>query len=139
MARQVRDLMTQDVITVDGQESLTHASRAMKEHDIGDVIVLEDDRVKGILTDRDIVVRGIAEGLNPDRTPAGSIATSRLRFLAPDDDVAQAVEWMREGAVRRIPVVDEGRPVGIVSIGDLAIEQDPRSALASISQSEPNN
>jgi len=111
----------------------------MRERDIGDVIVLEDDRVVGILTDRDIVVRAVAEGRTPTETRVGDIGSRDPETLRPDDTVEDAVRIMREKAVRRIPVVENGRPIGIVSIGDLAVETDTDSALADISVAEPDD
>lgn len=105
----------------------------MRENDIGDVLISDQDPMCGVLTDRDIVIRALAEGRDPASTMAGEIASSNLVTVSPDDPVDRAVELMPAHAVRRLPVCHDGRPVGIVSIGDLAIEQDPRSALADIS------
>lgn len=138
MAQMVRDVMSSDLVTVGVEDSLIDASKAMREHDIGDVIVVQDERLLGILTDRDIVVRGLAEGRSPN-APASEIATSDVKVLSPDDDATEAVRWMREAAVRRLPVVEAGRPIGIVSIGDLAVSLDPSSALADISSAEPTS
>lgn len=98
----------------------------------------EGDNLLGILTDRDIVVRGLAEGKSPN-APASEIATTDLKTLAPDDDAAEAVRWMRKSSIRRLPVVEGGKPVGIESIGDLAVTRDPSSALADISGAEPTS
>jgi CBS domain-containing protein len=136
--QKIRDVMTEDVVVMPAEAPLTQASREMRDRDIGDVIVLEGEQVAGILTDRDIVVRAIAEGRSPDDTPIGDVASRDLATLGPDDAVDDAVRIMREQAVRRVPVVEEGRPVGIVSIGDLAVAKDPDSALADISVAEPN-
>ena len=139
MAKQlVRDVMSSTVVTVGADDTLLDASKAMADNDIGDVVVTEGDNLLGILTDRDIVVRGLAAGKSPN-APASEIATTELKTLTPDDDVAQAVRWMRKSAIRRLPVVEAGKPVGIVSIGDLAVERDPSSALADISGAEPTN
>jgi CBS domain-containing protein len=136
MAQIVRDVMSSNLVTVGVDDSLIDASKAMREHDIGDVIIVDEERLLGIVTDRDIVVRGLAEGKSPN-APASEIATTEVKVLAPDDDAREAVRWMREAAVRRLPVVEVGRPVGILSIGDLAITRDPSSALADISSAEP--
>ena len=130
--------MTADPVTVDAETSLSRASEMMRDHDIGDVIVVEQDRLMGILTDRDIVVRGLAAGKSA-ASPVRDIATMSVRTLSPEDEVTDAIAWMREAAIRRVPVVDDDRPVGIVSLGDLARERDPQSALADISSAEPNN
>ena len=115
------------------------AAQMMRGNDIGDVIVLEDDRLFGILTDRDIVVRGLAERSDPKTIPVGEICSRDLTTIEPTASVEQAVRLMREKAIRRLPVVDEsGDVMGIVSIGDVAVERDPQSALADISAAPPN-
>jgi CBS domain-containing protein len=91
-----------------------------------------------LLTDRDIAIRVVAEGLDPKTTKVGDVASLGLTSLTPDDSVDQAVRLMRERAVRRLPIVEGGKPVGIVSLGDLAMERDPDSALADISAAPAN-
>jgi CBS domain-containing protein len=138
MAQEIRDVMTQDVVTLPTDASLADASRAMRERDIGDVLVVDGDRLAGIVTDRDIVVRAIAEDRSPSDTTVGELATGDVTSLSPEDSVEDAIRIMRDQAVRRIPVVENHRPVGIVSIGDLAVERDPNSALADISVADPD-
>jgi len=120
-------------------ESVMYAAKAMRENDIGDVIVLHAGRLFGILTDRDIVVRVLAEGKDPASTTVGDICSREITMVVPTDSVGQAVRLMREKALRRLPVVEEtGQVVGIVSLGDVALERDRRSALADISAAPPN-
>jgi len=138
MAQEIRDVMTQDVVALPTDTSLADASRAMRERDIGDVLVVDGDRLAGIVTDRDIVVRAIAEDRSPSDTTVGELATGDVTSLSPEDSVEDAIRIMRDQAVRRIPVVENDRPVGIVSIGDLAVERDPNSALADISVADPD-
>ena len=92
----------------------------------------------GLVTDRDIVVRAVAGGRNPADIKVADICSSDLEAVQPDQSVSEAIRLMREHAVRRIPVVSEGRPVGILSIGDLAIDRDEESALADISAAAGN-
>ncbi len=139
MARLVREAMTADPVCLAPDTPLIDAAVQMREYDIGDVLIAEQARVYGMLTDRDIVVRALAEGKDPARTTVGEIASGRIVTVAPDDPVSRAVELMREHAVRRLPVCQDGRPVGVVSIGDLAVEQDPRSVLANISAAPANH
>jgi len=139
MAETVREVMTDRVVTVPSTASLMDASRAMADHDIGDVIVVDDGNVSGIVTDRDIVVRAIAKGSEPKTTRVSEVLSGQVQTLGPDATIGEAVRMMTEGAIRRIPVVEGGRPVGIVSIGDLAVERDADSALADISAANPNN
>ncbi len=138
MAQTVRDVMTENLVTLPGSAPLADAARRMREADIGDVIVMANGGMCGVVTDRDIVVRGIAEGKDPQSTTLDEICSHDVVTVGPDDAVEQAVQLMRQRAVRRLPVVEGGRPVGIVSIGDLAIERDETSALADISAAEPN-
>lgn len=138
MAQHIRDVMTPAPISIAEGSTVADAARAMRDADIGNVIVLKDSRVCGILTDRDIVVRGVAEGRNLAATKVGEICSQELTSISPTDEVEQAVRLMREKAVRRLPVVEGGKPVGIVSIGDLALERDPHSALGKISAAPPN-
>ena len=139
MAQSIREVMTDQVITLPADASIVDAGRAMRENDIGDVVVMDGDRFHGLLTDRDIVVRAIAEGRDPSSTQVRDVTTEDVRTLSPDSTVAEAVDIMRGAAVRRIPVLDGDRPVGIVSIGDLAMRQDEGSALADISEAPPTD
>ncbi len=139
MAQTVRELMTQNVVTLPRTAPLRDAARRMKESDIGDVIVMNDGTMCGVVTDRDIVVRAIAEGKDPRSSTLEDICSHDVVTIGPDDSIDQAAQLMRQRAVRRLPVVEGGRPVGIVSIGDLAIERDETSALADISAAEGTN
>jgi len=139
MAERIREVMTPDPHTLPERTLVRMAAETMRANDIGDVIVSDDNgQITGILTDRDIVVRVVAEGRDPSATRVGDIASRELTAVAPDDPVGRAVQLMRERAIRRLPVVDHGKPVGIVSIGDLALDRDPDSALADISAAPPN-
>jgi CBS domain-containing protein len=139
MARSIKEVMTSDPRTVDAADSVADAAKIMAEADVGAVIVVEDGQVSGIVTDRDIAVRAVAEGRDPSGTKAGEIATGSPTTLSPDDSVDDAVKAMEEQNVRRLPVVEDGRPVGIVSLGDVAEERDAGEALADISSAPPNN
>jgi len=138
MSQAIREVMIKDLVTLSSDASVEDVSRQMKDRDIGDVIVLENEVVVGILTDRDIVVRAIAEGRSPADTTIGEIASRDLALVSPDDTVETVIGIMRAQALGRVPVVEAGKPIGIVSIGDLAIERDSDSALADISAAEPN-
>ena len=138
MPRTVEEIMTRNPRTLEADDSLVDAARLMRENDIGDVIVTDGGQAAGILTDRDIVIRAIAEGRDPESTTAGDVATSGLEALDPSDSVDEAVKTMREKDIRRLPVCKHGRPVGILSLGDLAVEREPESALADISTGTPD-
>ncbi len=138
MAQRIRDVMTSNPVGLQTGATLDEAARTMKTEDIGDVLVMDGDRVCGLITDRDIVVRAIAEGQDPASTRVDDICSHEVVAIGPDDNVDDAVRLMRERAIRRLPVMENGRPVGMVSIGDLAVERDPQSALADISAAPPN-
>ena len=139
MAQQIRDVMTPNPVSLSGTASVHEAARAMQDGDMGDVIVIEHDRVCGIVTDRDIVVRTIAEAQDPATTTLADICSHRLLIVAPTDSIEEAVRLMRTHAIRRLPVVEEGgKAVGIVSLGDLAVERDPGSALGGIGAAPPD-
>ena len=139
MTRKMRDIMSPAPVCMAPGEPVSAAAQAMKQHDIGTVPVLAGGRLSGLVTDRDITVRVLAENRDPRTTRIGDICSGDLVVLGPDDDVEQATRLVRERAVRRIPVLADGRPVGVVSIGDLALEQDPASALSGVSSAPPNS
>jgi CBS domain-containing protein len=133
MASKIRDLMTPAPITLSERQTAADAARMMKECDVGDVLVCSDDgRLTGIVTDRDLVVRCLAEGRGGE-TILRDLCTPAVSTLEPGASIDDAVALMRSNAVRRIPVVEKGELVGIVSLGDLARERDPDSALGRIS------
>src|SRR5689334_21504497 len=124
MVQKVSDLMTSAPVSLRPAQPLTEAAKAMREQGIGSVLVVDGGRLKGLVTDRDIVVRDVADGRDPGRTTLADVCSPDLVTAAPDDDADTAVQRMRERGVRRIPVVDGDRPVGVQSIGDMAIERD---------------
>ncbi len=115
----IREVMTPDPVTVAASSTAVEAARAMRDEGVGDVIVVDQHRIFGILTDRDITVRGVALGRDPARIRARDICSRSAVVLDPSQTVEDAVRLMREKEVPRLPVVDDGRPVGIVSISDL--------------------
>ncbi|MEJ1201260.1 MULTISPECIES: CBS domain-containing protein [unclassified Streptomyces] len=138
MTQYVRDIMTGDPVTVEPQTSVTAVARIMRDQDLGAVLVTDGDELRGLVTDRDLVIRSVAEGGDPEQTTVVGACSDDVVTVRSDDELNHAVELMREHAVRRVPVVDDGRPVGIVSLGDLAMERDPESALGDISVARPN-
>ncbi len=135
----VADVMSKDPASVQPGDSIEDAAKAMKEKDTGALLVVDGDELKGIVTDRDIVVNAIAEG-NSD-AKVEDVASTDTTTIKPDAALTDAITKMRESDVRRLPVVEDdgGKPVGIVSLGDLAIAADDDSALKDISQASPNN
>ena len=132
MNAKVRDVMTPGPIGVDYYQSIGDAARVMRDWGIGAVLVVNNQALHGLVTARDLVVRAVAESKGPDE-PVGPLSSGDLIGVNADDDVAVAVRLMREHAVRRLPVIEDGQVVGMVSLGDLALNEDQRSALAEIS------
>jgi CBS domain-containing protein len=140
MAKQrVRDVMTKNPVTVPPTATLAQAAQEMSERDIGDVLVADGSKIRSVLTDRDIIVRAVAQGMDPQRTQVSEVASSADVTVSPDEPVEKAVQLMRQHKVRRLPVCDNDKLVGVVSLGDLAAERDPDSVLADISEAPPNN
>jgi CBS domain-containing protein len=134
----VADLMTRPTAACPADAEIRAAAALMRDRDTGDVVVVDHDTVRGIVTDRDIVVRALADGKGPE-TPLAEVLSGQVVAVAPDDRIEKVVDLMREHAVRRIPVVDGGRLAGVISIGDLAMERDPDSVLADISAVRENS
>ena len=135
----IRDVMTPEPTALEASSPALDAARIMRDQDIGNIIGLERGRLLGVLTDRDIVVRVVAEGADPQGCRIGEVCSRELTTIAPTASVDEAVRLMREKAIRRLPVVgQEGHVIGIVTIGDLAMSRDPGSALAEISSAHPN-
>jgi CBS domain-containing protein len=139
MAQSIREVMTADPRTVESGATVAEAAREMRDGDVGSVVVIENGKVAGIITDRDIAVRVVAQGLDPDATRVSEAATVPPVTLTVDQSVDDAIRLVREQEVRRIVVVQDDRAAGIVSLGDLAIERDTDSALADIASEPPNN
>jgi CBS domain-containing protein len=140
MAETISDVMTANPWTVTDQATIEEAARVMRDADIGDVIVLDPEGgLMGIVTDRDVVVRAVAKGLDTSAEAVGSICDGDVVTVTPEDSAESALDLMRDHKVRRLPVVDDRRVVGIVTLGDLAMGLQPSSTLADISQAPPNN
>jgi CBS domain-containing protein len=136
----LQKVMNDAPITVEIDQPVSEAARLMAEHEIGDVIVTSDGRLTGILTDRDLAVRVLAEDLDGNTT-ISEVFTGAPTCVTPDDDLDRALQLMREQNVRRLPVVEDETVVGIVSLGDLAkdTELNTGETLADISAAPANN
>ena len=136
-AGKVRDIMTPAPVGVYYSQTIGETARIMRDTQVGAVLVVRDRQLSGVVTDRDLVVRGLAEGAGAD-DPVGPLCSGDLVGVAADAEVAQAERLMREHAVRRLPVLNDGQVVGIVSLGDLAVSVDADSPLAAVSRAQPN-
>jgi CBS domain-containing protein len=117
----VSDLMTDAVVTVSPDEPVSVAARLLYRHNIGAIpVCTTDGRLRGILTDRDITLRCVATDNDPDRTTVGEIMSRSLVTVSPGDTVEEAAERMAQAQVRRLPVVEDGRLVGMLALGDMA-------------------
>jgi len=134
----LRDIMTPSPATVDISDSAITAAQMMRDEDIGAVPVLDEQMVVGIITDRDITTKIVAEGIDPETAQVGEYMSTHVITGRPDMSIKDAIELMGREQIRRLPILDQNRLVGIVSIGDLAIEADAdeevEDALEEISQ-----
>lgn len=137
--RAIREVMTSALETVDVEDSLRDAATMMDRSDIGSVIVTDGGSIAGIITDRDIALRGAGAGLDPTSTAVRIAMTSAPVTVQPTATVQEAIDVMREHDVRRVPVVESDRPIGVVSLADLAMSPQARTLLADLSTAPPNN
>lgn len=117
----VKDIMTKSVAYINPDSSVTEAAQLMQKHNVGSIPVCDKNGVIGMITDRDIVVRNVAHGTDPHSTPVKNVMTSQVTTVTPDMDVGKVSGIMAANQVRRIPVVDNNMLVGIVALGDLAV------------------
>lgn len=139
---QISDIMTRNVQVIAPESTLDEAARMMRDLDVGGLPVCSQDRLAGFITDRDIVVRAIAEGESPESCKVSDVMSSQLVWCYEDSDVEEAGKLMEEKQVRRLAVVDRNKKlVGILSLGDLAVEgQDDDFAGEVLEQvSEPTH
>ena len=120
MGTSIKEVMTSQVKTCEPDATVMEVAKVMAQEDVGPVPIVEEGRLTGIVTDRDIVVRVVAEGRDPSSTTVGEIASRDLVTVSPDDDLDSALEQLAQNQVRRIPVVDGDRLVGIVAQADIA-------------------
>ena len=133
----VRDVMTPGPIGVDYNQSIGEAARTMRDWGVGAVLVVNDQSLYGLITDRDLVVRAVAEAKGHDE-PVGPLSSGNLIGVDADADAREAARLMSEHAVRRLPVIENGEVAGIVSLGDLALQDDLASVLADVSKATAN-
>jgi CBS domain-containing protein len=127
MAKTVREVMTSKLCSIDTDKSVAYAAKMMRDEDVGIAPIVEGDRLVGVLTDRDIAVRVVAEGRDPDEVKVTEVASRDLVTLDPQQDLDEALRLMAQHQVRRLPVVEEdGRLVGVVAQADVAQEGDDR-------------
>jgi CBS domain-containing protein len=143
-SKQIRDVMTANPECVSETDSLRDVARIMKDRDTGVVPVVNGRKVVGLITDRDIVVRGLAEGKNIENASVSELMTKQVRTVRDDATVNDALELMNSAEVRRVAVINSNDElVGIVSLGDISVKSDKDSKVGktveSISGAPPNN
>lgn len=121
MARRITELMTANPCTIDADKSVAYAAKMMRDEDVGLAPIVEGDRLVGTVTDRDIAIRVVAEGKDPESTKVRDVASTQLVTIDPQQDLDEALRLMAQHQVRRLPVVEEdGRLVGVVAQADIA-------------------
>jgi CBS domain-containing protein len=140
----IKDIMTDQIACVKPEATVIEAAQMMQKHDVGVIPVCEGEKVIGILTDRDIVVRNIAHGNNPQVTPVRDVMSSEVTYATPEMNIHEAAGIMAVKQIRRLPVVEEQKLVGMVSLGDLATkgkyDVEVSTTLSEISEpSQPEN
>ena len=136
----VRDVMTPDVVTLSLGATLSDVARRMRDEDIGSVPISDDNRLVGMVTDRDVVIRGLADGEDPTRLTARDVMSPRLLYCFEEQSVDEALHNMGEQQVRRLPVLNrDKRLVGMVSLGDLSQAQARKAGDALKDISEPGH
>jgi CBS domain-containing protein len=137
--KQVKDVMTRGVRTLGPQDTVVLAAQAMEELDVGALPVCDGQRILGMVTDRDIVVRGVAQDLAPGKTRLEDVMSAEVEWVFEDEGLAEVAAKMQQLQIRRLPVLDrDKRLVGILSLGDLAARGDVQQAGAALADiSEP--
>lgn len=134
---EIKNIMTKTVATINAEDTVERAAQMMKEHNVGSIPVCRGEKVVGVITDRDIALRSTAEGQNVKQQKVKDIMTSNPVTGTPNMDVHEAARIMSERQIRRLPIVENDKVVGIVALGDLAVEpqfaNEAESALSSIS------
>ena len=135
MAKSITELMTANPSTIDANKPVADAAKMMRDEDVGLAPIVEGDRLVGTVTDRDIAIRVVAEGKDPQTTPVREIASTNLVTIDPQQDLDEALRLMATHQVRRLPVVEEdGRLVGVVAQADIAREADERRTGAVVEE-----
>jgi CBS domain-containing protein len=126
MAESVRDAMTENPQSIAASASVVEAARLMREKDIGSLPITDEEKVVGMITDRDITTAVVAEGADPETTSVGDVSSGDPVSVGPDEDLEDALQLMARHQVRRLPVVEDDRLVGIVAQADIALKENEK-------------
>ena len=138
MAKRVRDAMTEDPRSIGASEPVVDAARLMREQDVGSLPVTDNEKLVGMITDRDITTRVVAEAADFKTTSVEDVYSRDLISVEPDKDLEEALQLMARHQVRRLPVVENGRLVGIVGQADIALKENEKTAELVGAISEPS-
>ena len=139
MGKSVRDAMTENPRSIGASTSVVEAARLMREQDIGSLPITDDEKLVGMITDRDITTRVVAEAADPTSTSVEDVYSRDLVSVEPDEDLDEALQLMARHQVRRLPVVENGRLVGIVAQADIALrENEKKTGGLVVAISEPS-
>ena len=138
MAKSVRDAMTENPRSIGASASVVEAARLMRDEHIGSLPITDAEELVGMITDRDITTRVVAEAADPKMTSVGDVVSRDLISVEPDEDLEEAVQLMASHQVRRLPVVENGRLVGIVAQADIALKDNDKTAQLVEAISEPS-
>jgi CBS domain-containing protein len=138
MAKSVRDAMTENPRSIGTSESVVDAARVMRAEHIGSLPITDDEQLVGMITDRDITTRVVAEAADPTTTSVGDVYSRDLIMVEPDKDLEEALQLMARHQVRRLPVVEDGRLVGIVAQADVALKENEKTGALVEAISEPS-
>jgi len=138
MAKSVRDAMTENPRSIGASASVVEAARLMRDEHIGSLPITDDEELVGMITDRDITTRVVAEAADPTSTSVEDVYSRDLVSVEPDEDLDEALQLMARHQVRRLPVVENGRLVGIVAQADIALKDNEKTAQLVEAISEPS-
>lgn len=139
MTTTVRDVMTKDPVSLSADSSVTEAAKAMSDNRIGSVVVMDEDKPCGIVTDRDITIGAVATGSDPMKTRLADICSHDLAIVRPDQSIDDAIQMMKSHDVKRVVVMTDSKLEGIVSLGDLTARGEGKEVQGDLSKAEPNN
>jgi CBS domain-containing protein len=135
MGHRIKDVMTSNPCTIDADKSVAYAAKMMRDEDVGLAPIVEGDKLIGMLTDRDIAIRVVAEGKDPNQVNVRDVASKQVVTIDPQQDLDEALRIMAKHQVRRLPVVEEdGKLVGVVAQADVAREGDDKQTGALVEE-----
>ncbi len=127
--RKANEVMTQSLATATPDDSISHVAMIMRDRDIGDVLIMEDGKLRGIVTDRDLVIQALTDSVDPHTTPIRNFMSEKVVTGNPDWSMGKVARTMAKHRIRRLPIVEDGQLMGIVSLGDVARHEHRHSIV----------